>query len=174
MFISAEAIDRGWIVDLVNEFSAATRVAAGESCDPYQDILGRIDTPDLAAAIQDDDLADIADELFTVFNASPDPRSVAEQLDGMIQSGRPQLRVEGVEQVERVYLIDKSSSPLKVAAALSLLSFIEANGIERLGTCAAKNCIDVFIDRSQQRSRTYCSLTCQTRERVARHRQSKL
>ncbi|HWT25192.1 MAG TPA: CGNR zinc finger domain-containing protein [Solirubrobacteraceae bacterium] len=41
---------------------------------------------------------------------------------------------------------------------------------ERLGTCASARCGDVFVDASPGARRRFCSVTCQSRERVAAFR----
>jgi predicted RNA-binding Zn ribbon-like protein len=43
-------------------------------------------------------------------------------------------------------------------------------GADRLGTCAAPGCEQVFLDTSRNRSRRFCSDRCSTRVAVAAHR----
>jgi predicted RNA-binding Zn ribbon-like protein len=51
-----------------------------------------------------------------------------------------------------------------------LAAVVERYGIERLGTCAADNCGDVFIDTSRNRSKRFCDDTCSSRTNVAAYR----
>jgi predicted RNA-binding Zn ribbon-like protein len=44
---------------------------------------------------------------------------------------------------------------------------------QRLGTCAARGCGDAFVDTSPGAHRRFCSVTCQSRERVAAFRRRK-
>ncbi len=173
MFVTTESINLNWLVELINEYSDLTRRAANESNKQYPELHKRPDAPAVASALNQGELIEAANRLLAVFAASQDPQAVAEQLNRLLAHGEPRLTAVVNDGVERCYLIDPSRSPLVVASALVLLDFVETNGIERLGCCAANNCADVFIDHSQRRNKTYCSQTCQTRERVARHRRSK-
>jgi len=173
VLVTAESIELGWIVDLINEYSGPTRRAANESNKQYPELHKQPNAPAVASALHQGELIETANGLLTVFAASPNPQAVAEQLNRFLAHGQPQLTAVANDSVERGYLIDRSRSPLLVASALVLLDFIETHGTERLGCCAANNCADVYIDHSQRRNKTYCSQTCQTRERVARHRRSK-
>lgn len=56
------------------------------------------------------------------------------------------------------------------ATAMALASVIAEFGSERLGTCAADNCGDVFVDMSRNRSRRYCDDNCASRTNVAAYR----
>jgi predicted RNA-binding Zn ribbon-like protein len=48
-------------------------------------------------------------------------------------------------------------------AAMSLLEAIREDGWERFGTCAGAPCCCVFVDRSKNRSRRFCSDLCADR-----------
>ena len=56
------------------------------------------------------------------------------------------------------------------STAMALASVIAEFGSERLGTCAADNCGDVFVDMSRNRSRRYCDDNCASRTNVAAYR----
>ena len=56
------------------------------------------------------------------------------------------------------------------ATAMALASVIAEFGSERLGSCAADNCGDVFVDMSRNRSRRYCDENCASRTNVAAYR----
>jgi len=174
VLVTAESIELDWIVELINEYSDLTRRAANKSNKPYPELHKQPNAPAVASALHQGELIETANRLLAVFAASPNPQAVAEQLNRLLAQGDPQLTAVVNNGLERGYLIDRSRSPLVVASALVMLNFVETHGIERLGCCAANNCADVFIDHSQRRNKTYCSQTCQTRERVARHRRSKL
>jgi predicted RNA-binding Zn ribbon-like protein len=57
------------------------------------------------------------------------------------------------------------------ATAMSLLEAIGADGWERFGICAGAPCCCVFVDRSKNRSRRFCSDLCADRVAQALHRQ---
>ncbi|MFN2471591.1 MAG: CGNR zinc finger domain-containing protein [Gaiellaceae bacterium] len=60
---------------------------------------------------------------------------------------------------------------LPAVTAIALLDVIRTLGWERLGRCAAAPCASVFVDRSRNRSRRYCSQLCADRMTQAAHRQ---
>jgi predicted RNA-binding Zn ribbon-like protein len=60
---------------------------------------------------------------------------------------------------------------LASTAALSLLEAIRDDGRDRFGICAGAPCCCVFVDRSKNRSRRYCSTLCADRVAQAAHRQ---
>lgn len=169
------AIVKAWRLagSTINEYSDLTRRAANESNEQYPELQKQPNAPVVASALHQGELVETANRLLAVFTASPNPQAIAEQLNQLLAHGEPRLTAVANDRVERGYLIDRSRSPLVAASALVLLDFVETHGIERLGCCAANNCADVFIDHSQRRNRNYCSETCQTRERVARHRRNK-
>jgi len=173
VLITSESIELDWIVELINEYSDLTRRAANESNKPYPELHKQPNAPAVASTLDQEDLTETANRLLTVFAVSPNPQAVAEQLNRLLAPGQPRLTAVVNDGVERGYLIDPSRCPLVAASALALLDFVETQSLERLGCCAANNCADVFIDHSQRRNKTYCSQTCQTRERVARHRRNK-
>ena len=59
---------------------------------------------------------------------------------------------------------------LAAATAMGLSVVLCDVGLERFGSCAAHDCVDVYVDTSKNRSRSHCSTTCATRENVAAHR----
>ena len=56
------------------------------------------------------------------------------------------------------------------ATAMSLLEAIRDDGWERFGVCAGAPCCCVFVDRSKNRSRRFCSDLCADRVAQALHR----
>ena len=66
------------------------------------------------------------------------------------------------------------SAPIahKVAtsAAMALATVVAEFGYERLGTCDADDCQDVYVDMSRNRSRRYCDEGCSSRMNVAAFR----
>ena len=59
---------------------------------------------------------------------------------------------------------------LAAAAAMSLLEAIRDDGRDRFGICAGAPCCCVFVDRSKNRSRRFCSDLCADRVAQAAHR----
>lgn len=58
-------------------------------------------------------------------------------------------------------------------AAMGLATVITEQGFDRLGTCHADSCLDVYVDTSKNKSRRYCDSTCSTKVHVAAHRARK-
>jgi predicted RNA-binding Zn ribbon-like protein len=63
-----------------------------------------------------------------------------------------------------------ASSWLAAETGIALLEAIEGDGWERFGTCEAPPCRNVFVDRSRNRGRRYCSTLCANRAAQAAHR----
>jgi predicted RNA-binding Zn ribbon-like protein len=59
---------------------------------------------------------------------------------------------------------------LAVTAAMGIASVISHFGFDRLGICAADDCLDAFVDTSRNKSRRYCADTCSSRVNVAAYR----
>lgn len=57
-----------------------------------------------------------------------------------------------------------------VAAATGIVAAIQRYGVERLASCAAEPCRDVFIDTSRNLSRRFCSERCANRHNTAAFR----
>ena len=60
---------------------------------------------------------------------------------------------------------------LAAATAMGLSAVLCEGGLDRFGSCAAHDCVDVYVDTSRNRSRSHCSTRCATRENVAAYRQ---
>lgn len=54
--------------------------------------------------------------------------------------------------------------------AAELVELVTAHGPERIRSCQASPCIEVFVDTSRNRRRRYCSHRCANRVNAARHR----
>jgi predicted RNA-binding Zn ribbon-like protein len=59
---------------------------------------------------------------------------------------------------------------LRAVAGIDLTAALSRWGIERLRTCDAAPCIDVFVDSSRNGRRRYCGTLCQNRVSAAAHR----
>lgn len=166
-----DPLDPTWLVNLVNEYGSATRAAATEQDAPFPELRDLENAPGIALSCDDSELAATADRLFPVFAAAPDPEATARALDEILDRASVRVTAEALDgTVGKRFVAKHDPSPLSTAAALTVLDLVEAVGVDRIGTCRAERCVDVFIDRSPEGNRSYCSQTCQTRERVARHR----
>lgn len=59
---------------------------------------------------------------------------------------------------------------LAASSALALAQLLSERGRAAWGQCAAPGCSTLFLDTGPGSPRKYCSPTCATRDRVARHR----
>ena len=66
---------------------------------------------------------------------------------------------------------DGISDSVATATAMSLLEAIRDDGWDRFGICAGAPCCCVFVDRSKNRSRRFCSDLCADRVAQALHRE---
>jgi predicted RNA-binding Zn ribbon-like protein len=104
----------------------------------------------------------LRDALRATFEVGDEPRAVA-QLNAILgeSRARPQLERSGeewsLEWRGRVFDVLASTT------AMSLLEAIRDDGWERFGICAGTPCCCVFVDRSKNRSRRFCSDLCADR-----------
>lgn len=63
-------------------------------------------------------------------------------------------------------LIDR----LQLDCAIGLMLTVQAHGLDRMRSCAAEPCRDVFVDTSRNKSRRFCSDRCANRYNVAAYR----
>ena len=107
--------------------------------------------------------------LRAAFEAGADDGAVA-ALNGVLQESRarPQLaRADGG------WTLTWAGPPVDVLAATTAMSLLEAirdDGRDRFGICAGAPCCCVFVDRSKNRSRRFCSNLCADRIAQAAHR----
>lgn len=167
-----EQTDPDWVVWLVNEFGSVPRQTAGESASPYPAAGSRPDAPGVVDGLADGDLADVADRLFDIFEASSVEQQV-DELDRLLTVAAPRPRVVlRDKQCALGWDADSPTAALIAGCVLALLDlFADSGGAPRqLGLCSAARCQDVFVDRSPTRTRCYCSTECQTRTKVAAFR----
>jgi len=162
------------LVDLVNGWGSQPRAEAGEAQQAYpplSDLLARGGLPDqVAAAVTDADLRRVADLVYPVFTATEATERASRVTDLLASVGvRPALRADG-GAIQPAWLIADSRDALLAGAATALHAQLVDHTPDRLGTCSGHRCADVYIDASPAGDRRFCSVTCQTRTRVAAFR----
>ena len=100
--------------------------------------------------------------LRSAFEADGDEQAVA-TLNRVLRDSRakPQLERRGA-----TWELAWSGPPVDVVASTASLSLLEAirdDGRDRFGICAGAPCCCVFVDRSKNRSRRFCSNLCADR-----------
>jgi len=124
----------------------------------------------VAAAVTDADLRRVADLVYPVFTATEATERASRVTDLLASVGvRPALRADG-GAIQPAWLIADSRDALLAGAATALHAQLVDHTPDRLGTCSGHRCADVYIDASPAGDRRFCSVTCQTRTRVAAFR----
>lgn len=119
------------------------------------------------------DLADVRslrDSLRAAFTAR-DEKAAVRELNGVLRrsAAKPQFELAGEEW--RVEWVGRLPDTIASVTAMSLLEAIRDDGWERFGICAGAPCCCVFVDRSKNRSRRFCSNLCADRVAQALHRE---
>jgi predicted RNA-binding Zn ribbon-like protein len=119
------------------------------------------------------DLADVRalrDSLRSAFTAH-DEREAVRVLNGVLRKSAARPQLERVGDEWRVEWVGRLADRVVSLTAMSLLEAIRDDGWERFGICAGAPCCCVFVDRSKNRSRRFCSELCADRVAQALHRQ---
>jgi len=112
----------------------------------------------------------LRDSLRAAFTADNEPAAVKE-LNGVLARSAAKPQFERVGQEWRVLWVGGIADTVASATAMSLLEAIRDDGWERFGICAGAPCCCVFVDRSKNRSRRFCSELCADRVAQALHRE---
>jgi len=130
--------------------------------------VGRLDAADLSA------VAALRDRVRAVFAAGDLDAAVALVNTMIREAGTlPQLAEHDGEPLHVHYAPTSASIAhrLGAEAGMALALVLLDSGLERLKSCAAPDCDDVFVDASRNRSRRYCDdRTCGNRLHVAAYR----
>jgi predicted RNA-binding Zn ribbon-like protein len=162
------------LVDLVNGWGSGPRAGAGETDAAYPARAEVLAWADVAAEVTDADLARVADLLYPVFATAEITERATLVTDLLAAVGvRPALHAVG-GVIHPTWLIPDSRDAILAGAATALRAQLGERRADRLGICAGHRCADAYIDASPAGDRRFCSITCQTRTRVAafRRRQS--
>jgi len=111
-------------------------------------------------------------ELRGAFDA-PDEASGVARLNSILASRPVRVRLEPDDGQWTMSHQPVPSDPIEALlteAALALLSAIGDGGWERFGTCAGSPCTCVYVDRTRNRSRRFCSDLCNDRVSQEAHR----
>jgi predicted RNA-binding Zn ribbon-like protein len=114
----------------------------------------------------------LRDGLRAAFEAGDDEAAV-EVLNGIAVDAGATPRLERAGGGWRFRYAPASASPgdaLAAATAVTLLEVVRADGWERFGICAGSPCCCVYVDRSKNRSRRFCSELCADRVAQAAYR----
>ena len=124
---------------------------------------GRLTARDLAA------VRAIRNRLREAF-AAPDEAAAVEILNDVLYASRANAQLERADGAWHFRYVGMLVDVIAAAAASSLLETIRVDGWDRFGICDAAPCCCVFVDRSRNRSRRFCSELCANRHAQASHR----
>jgi predicted RNA-binding Zn ribbon-like protein len=112
----------------------------------------------------------LRDALRAGFEAVREADAVA-SLNRILGGSRARPQLEQGDDNWRLTWTGPLADVLAAATAMSLLEAIRDDGWERFGICAGAPCCCVFVDRSKNRSRRFCSDLCADRVAQAALRQ---
>ncbi len=165
------------VVDLVNELAIVDRSPQ----DGIQAVVARvlaIDPPSVAQLSDHHvpgfiELAQVCREIISNLDAG-DVDTAAETVNDLLAGhpAHPHLSKDAGEWRLHHHPAEAELVPMWTAIAAQALATVIGTGIgDRLGTCAASDCQRVFLDRSRNGSRRFCTTTCQNRVKAAAFRQ---
>jgi hypothetical protein len=154
------------LVALVNDWGTRPR-QVGHRAQPPRSTL-----PGHAGAVSPAQAIGVADRLHAVF-ATAEPAERAAAVNAMLAETdvRPELAPTG-HTMTAAWRVRRQRDALLASAALALRDHLAAHP-DRMGTCADRQCADIYVDASPAGHRRFCSVTCQNRTRVAAFRQQK-
>lgn len=131
--------------------------------------------PEAAAAVSEADVErarELRSRLTAAFDAHSQAGAVEALNEVMTEAGRPPRleRTSGTWSFRAWPDESEGLAFLAPYAALGLLEAIRDDGWERFGRCAGSPCRCVYIDRSRNRSRRFCSELCADRVAQADYR----
>ncbi len=132
--------------------------------------IERLETADVSGMV---DLARRLHEICRLL-ARGDVDAAAALVNALLarHSAHPHLAYEDGRWRLHHHPVDAAVVPMWVAiTADALARLIGAGQHDRVGICHADDCARVFVDVSKNRSRRFCSTTCQNRVKAAAFRQ---
>jgi predicted RNA-binding Zn ribbon-like protein len=120
----------------------------------------------------DRDLAEVRilrDDLRVAFAAAGEAVAV-EQLNAVLSRSNAKPQLEHGDNGWRIRWVGRPVDTIASTTAMSLLEAIRDDGWDRFGICAGAPCCCVFVDRSKNRSRHFCSALCADRVAQSLHR----
>lgn len=111
----------------------------------------------------------LRDELRAAFTVTSEAEAVR-RLNGILARSGAKPQLERTEDGWGIRWSGRLVDTVASATAMSLLEAIRDDGWERFGLCAGAPCCCVFVDRSKNRSRRFCSTLCADRIAQSLHR----
>lgn len=111
----------------------------------------------------------LRDRLRATFEVA-DEEAAVKALNAVLRESSATAQLERAGRGWRFRYVGPLLDVLASTTASSLLEAIRTDGWQRFGVCAASPCCCVFVDRSRNRSRRYCSDLCADRVAQAAYR----
>jgi predicted RNA-binding Zn ribbon-like protein len=112
----------------------------------------------------------LRDSLRAAFTAAGEEDAVRE-LNGVLSKSAAKPQFERSGQEWGVRWVGRLVDSVATVTAMSLLEAIRDDGWDRFGICAGAPCCCVYVDRSKNHSRRFCSELCADRVAQALHRE---
>ena len=113
-----------------------------------------------------------------LIRSAGDTGAAAERINGLL-AGRarpPRLTTHGGESGWHLHVDSSDDAPwaewFLTSSCLALAVLLAERQAPPAGLCSSHSCGKPFVNVGRGAARRYCSATCATRERVARHRTS--
>jgi predicted RNA-binding Zn ribbon-like protein len=169
-----EAVDLA--VDLVNSYNAWREVEGLPEVGAVERFLNEHSRT--RTGISDRDLVEVRElrkKLRAIFEAE-DERAAAKGINSLLEESGALPRVTDHDKSEwhLHYTAPKAPLARELAGvtAMGLAVLMSDNRWDRIHVCEGERCLDVFVDKSRNRSRRYCSPeVCGNRASVAAYRQ---
>jgi predicted RNA-binding Zn ribbon-like protein len=155
------------VVEFVNEYADPAREAADEQGLAYPDAVEVLQWTGPVPVPAVGELVAAANAIFRVFASANEGRAL-DELNELLRSARltPVATESGLS-----WTVETPEDVFPAALVTCLLAWLMRYGPDRLGTCQAVKCVDVYADASPAGRRRFCSSTCLNRHKVAAYRQ---
>lgn len=159
-----------WIVEVSNEFGTVPRAVAGESSQPFAAPVAQL--PNWASVLSDGSMVLVADTWFAIIQSVGEARADLCNRALLEAPLTPHVRHDEFQGMTIEWRASAGASDVDRLVAHGAAVIAEALSLDPavLGQCDARDCCDVFIDRSPRRNRSFCCVRCQGTTRVRRYR----
>ena len=149
--------------ELMRDVATLRRFLARRGLEAYADEAGERELAQVR---------NLRNRLRSSFEAENEEEAVRE-LNEVLRDSRAVPQLEGATGAWTLRFDGRLLDVLAATTAYSLLEAIRVDGWARFGVCRGTPCRCVFVDRSRNRSRRYCSSLCADRTTQAAYRRRK-
>lgn len=159
-----------WIVEVSNEFGTVPRAVAGESSQPFAAPVAQL--PNWASVLSDGSMVFVADTWFAIIQSVGEARADLCNRALLEAPLTPHVRHDEFQGMTIEWRASAAHPTSTASWRTVRRSSLKHSRLDPavLGQCDARDCCDVFIDRSPRRNRSFCCVRCQGTTRVRRYR----